>query len=85
MNLGPTELVILLVFVLPLIAVPIWAVVDAMGATEAQWAAVGQQRTLWIVLIGAGTLCGGFIGVVLAIVYLLTVRPKLAQARSAGP
>ena len=85
MNLGPTELVILLVLFVPFIAVPIWAIVDAMGATDAQWAAVGQQRTLWLVLIGAGTLCGGLIGVVLAIVYLVTIRPKLAQARSAGP
>ena len=85
MNLGPTELLVLLVLVVPFLVVPVWAVVDAMGATDAQWNTVGQQRTLWVALIAVGTFCGGPIGVVLAIVYLLTVRPKLAAARSAGP
>ena len=85
MNLGPTELVILLVFFVPLIAIPIWAVVDALQGTDAQWAAVGQQRTLWVSLIAVGTFCGGPVGLVLAVVYLLTVRPKLIAAKTMGP
>jgi len=84
MNLGPTELIILL-FLLSFIAIPVWAVIDALQARDAEWAAVGQQRTLWVSLIAIGTFCGGPVGVVLAIVYLLTVRPKLAAAKSTGP
>jgi hypothetical protein len=85
MNLGPTELIILLILFVPLLVIPIWALVDAMGATDAQWAAVGQQRTLWVALIAVGTFCGGPVGLVLAVVYLLTVRPKLLAAKSTGP
>jgi hypothetical protein len=84
MNLGPSELVILLVLV-GFIAVPVWAVIDALRASDAEWAAAGQQRTLWVLLVGLGALCGGIVGTILAIVYLLTVRPKLLAARSAGP
>ncbi|MGH8993094.1 MAG: DUF2516 family protein [Acidimicrobiia bacterium] len=83
MNLGPTELIILLVMV-GFIAVPVWALVDALRATDAQWAAIGQQRTIWVALIAVGTFFGGFPGMILAIVYLVSVRPKLLSARGAG-
>ena len=81
MNLGPAEMIIL-VGILVLLVLPVWAIVDALQATEAQWEAIGQQRTLWLVLIAAGTLCGGLIGTILAIVYLATVRPKLRTAQA---
>jgi hypothetical protein len=84
MNLGPTELIILL-FALSFIVIPVWALIDALRATDAEWAAVGQQRTLWLALIGVGTVCAGPVGTVLALVYLVSVRPKLLTARSAGP
>ncbi len=85
MNLGPTELVILLVLV-SLLAVPIWAVTDALRASDAEWAAIGQQRTMWILLIGLSVVCGGgVVGIILAVIYLVSVRPKLQAARSAGP
>ena len=84
MNLGPTELVILLAL-FALLALPIWAVVDALGASDAQWAAIGQQRTTWILLIGLSVVCGGgVVGVILAVIYLITVRPKLQAARPGG-
>lgn len=84
MNLGAPELVILLAF-LSLVVLPVWAVVDALQATDGQWAAIGQQRTVWVALLAIGTLCAGPVGLVLAIVYLLSVRPKLAAARTTGP
>lgn len=85
MNLGPFELLILLVFV-SFLALPVWAIVDALRASDAEWAAIGQQRTLWVSLIGLSVVCGGgVVGIVLAVVYLVTVRPKLQAARSAGP
>ena len=80
MNIGPTELLIIL-FVLSLFVVlPVWAIVDALRATELQWQVVGQNRYVWVALIAAGTFFGGFFGFVLAIVYLVSVRPKLARA-----
>ncbi|MGH9034671.1 MAG: hypothetical protein ACRD0O_02830, partial [Acidimicrobiia bacterium] len=65
--------------------IPVWALVDAVRATDAEWVGVGQQRTLWVALIGVGTVCGGPVGTVLAVVYLVSVRPKLLAARTAGP
>jgi hypothetical protein len=84
MNLGPTELVILLSFA-GLLVLPVWALIDALRATDSQWAAIGQQRNTWVALLAITVLCTGPVGLVLAIVYLLTVRPKLAAARTTGP
>jgi hypothetical protein len=83
-NIGPTELVILLALV-SLLVLPVWALVDALQATDAQWVAVGQQRTVWVALLAICTLCAGPVGPVLAVVYLVSVRPKLAAAKRTAP
>ena len=86
MNLGPTELGVLLLSLLLLavfLGLPVWAVVDAARATDQQWAAIGQSRTVWLILLVALTLAVPPVGFILSVVYLLTVRPKLAIA--AGP
>jgi hypothetical protein len=41
--------------------------------------AIGQNRVVWILLLAALTFAFG-LGVVLAVVYLVAVRPKLTAA-----
>jgi Na+-transporting NADH:ubiquinone oxidoreductase subunit NqrE len=87
MDLGPIEIVIIVVLALVLVglslALPIWAIVDAAGRPDAVWTAAGQNKVLWIVLIAALTVtCGA--GWIVAIVYLAAIRPKLVAAQAGG-
>jgi hypothetical protein len=82
MGLGPAELVVLL-FLVAILGLPVWAVADAARSTDRQWAAVGQSRTVWLILLVVLTVAAFPFGILLSVVYLLTVRPKLATA--AGP
>lgn len=75
MNLGPTEFIFLV-----LIALPIWAFVDAAIRPEPAWRKAGASKVLWLLLIGLGTFVCGLPGVVLAVVYLATIRPKVKAA-----
>ena len=78
-GLGPVELVVLVVLV-PLLVLPVWAIIDAIVRPDSQWAAADQSKTLWVVVLVAGTFALGPVGLVLAIVYFVSVRPKLQRA-----
>ncbi|HWC11401.1 MAG TPA: hypothetical protein VG455_09285 [Acidimicrobiales bacterium] len=68
-----------------LIALPIAGIIDATRRPVLQWKRVGLNRTTWIALMGAGTVLGfGVLGVVAAIEYLISVRPKLQLAAEMG-
>jgi hypothetical protein len=67
------------------LALSVWAMVDALRASDAQWQAIGQKRLLWVASVGAGAFLLGPLGAVFAIFYLVGIRPKLAAARSTGP
>ena len=77
-------LAILLGFVLFVagLALWLWAVVDAVRRPEAQWAAAGQSKALWLVVLVVSLLVGGlaWIG---ALLYLLVARPALTRAERA--
>ena len=79
MTLGPAELLIVLLLLFVLV-IPVWAVVDASIRTDGQWAAIGQNEVLWVVLLVVGIFVPP-LGIVLSIVYLTTLRPKLPGAR----
>ncbi len=65
------------------LGITIWGVVDALQRPDAVWAAAGQNRTTWVVLmIVLAFLCG--LGWVVALIYLLSIRPKLIAAQSGG-
>lgn len=66
------------------LAVGIIALVDATRRPDDEWARAHQNKTLWVVLIGVGfLLC--VVGVVLDLVYLLSIRPQLDRvAAGAG-
>lgn len=85
MNLGAPELLILLFGAVPY-AVIIWALVDAATRPDWAWERSGQNKALWIALLAVGLLLCA-IGFVLALVYLLSVRPQVArhQGGAASP
>lgn len=61
---------------LAVLALVVWAVVDMAGHSEAEFAAIGSNRTTWLVMTIVLTfVCG--IGWIPALVYLVSVRPKL--------
>lgn len=77
MNLGPTELIIIAVWLLAWV-VPIWAVVDAARRGDDQFGVVGQSRGTWLVLMILTAVFCGWIGTFFALYYLIAVRPKLS-------
>jgi hypothetical protein len=68
--------VVLLVLVIGLV-VPIWAIVDAASRPSGAFSAAGSSKTMWIVLIVVGWLVTGLIGIILAAVYLVSIRPRV--------
>lgn len=78
---GAAELLIIAVLGLISLAalgLVVWAVIDMAGHSEAEFAAIGSNRTGWLVATIALTfVCG--LGWIAALVYLLSVRPKLAR------
>lgn len=59
------------------LVLPILALIDAARRPQAQWQAAGQRQAVWIILNAvAVVLCG--LGWIIAAVYLLLIRPKLA-------
>jgi len=84
MNLGATELLIVVLLGVVPLALSIWGLVDASSRPDWAWQRSGQSRTLWIVLLAVSLpMC--FVGAVLALVYLLAVRPQLSRQQGAGP
>jgi hypothetical protein len=64
------------VFSIPL-AVSMWALLDAARRPEWAFSFANRSRTVWVVANGFGILfCG--VGVVVAVYYLLKVRPQIA-------
>lgn len=63
-------------------AVTIWAIVDAALTPDGSFRMVGQSKVMWIALIAGFTIATGVIGFVLALVYLLKVRPTLTPHRA---
>ncbi len=81
---GPAGIVAMVVGA-ALISLPIAGIIDAVRRPVIQWTRVGLSRMTWILLMSVGTLFGfGVLGVVAAIEYLMSVRPKLQLAAEMG-
>jgi hypothetical protein len=72
--------VLVLVCSVPLVLTA-WALLDAAGRPEWAWALAGRRRVVWLaaILFGGMTL---LVGLVVASIYLVRVRPALAAAES---
>jgi hypothetical protein len=78
--IGGPEILIVLAF----IALPIWALIDAASRPDAVWTAADQSKTMWIVLLVIGILIVFPVGIIVALIYLLSIRQKLAKVREAS-
>ncbi len=82
---GPAGIA-LLVIGLGLLSLPIAAIIDAARRPALQWTRVGLSRRTWVLVMVVGTILGiGIVGVVAALEYLTSVRPKLQMAAEMGP
>ena len=79
MNVGAPELVILMLWLVPL-ALAIWAIIDAAKRPDVAWTAIGKSRARWITLIAVFTFFCNLVGLVLSIIYLASIRAELAAA-----
>ena len=61
-----------------LLALPVWAVLDAMGRPERHWERIGNSKRMWLALLIAGAPLG--IGFAVAVAYFTKIRPRLSVA-----
>lgn len=80
-SVGPSELMILLILLVPL-SFTVFAIVDGARRPEWAWQQAGQSKALWIALQAVGIfVCS--LGVIMSIIYLAAIRPKLVLAEGA--
>ena len=80
MIFGPDLLVVLIafIFVLGFLGISIWAIIDVSSHSKEDFDSAGSSKTVWIILIAVFTVAYGF-GSLIAIYYLLRVRPKVLK------
>lgn len=61
-----------------LVALPVWALVDAVTRPRRFWQQVGARKGVWLALLGAGAPTG--LGFLLGLRYLTRIRPRLSTA-----
>jgi hypothetical protein len=71
---------LLLVILLVVWGVPIWALVDAASRSRDAFYRAGSSKTTWIIVIAASAFFLGPVGMCVAAIYLLSVRPKVKRA-----
>jgi RsiW-degrading membrane proteinase PrsW (M82 family) len=72
----------LIVLLVVAVVIPIWALVDAISRPGAAFKAAKSSKALWITLVVVTWLLTGFIGLVLSIVYLTSIRPRVKAVTS---
>jgi len=72
---GVDGIIILLVVLIPL-ALVIWAIVDVTKQPSLS----SSAKTGWIISLVVGILLFGIVGLIIALVYLIGVRPRLARS-----
>jgi hypothetical protein len=87
-NLGPLEWSVVATvgaLLLASVASVFWGIVDSAMRPESQWRAAGQNKALWVVMMTAGAFLPPPIGIIVAVAYLVAIRPKLIRAGLAEP
>jgi hypothetical protein len=67
----------LLIVLVVTLVLPIWAVVDAASRPSTAFKAAGSSKALWITLIVIFWFLTGLIGMILSVVYLVTIRRRV--------
>jgi hypothetical protein len=68
---------VVLVIGLMFLVLPIWAIVDAIVRPGAAFTAASSSKGFWIGVLLASWIITGIVGVVLAVVYLASIRPRV--------
>jgi preprotein translocase subunit SecY len=74
---------IVLVLVLVPLAVIVWGITDAAQRPAWAWDQAHRNRTIWIALQALAVLFF-FVGFILTLVYLTTIRREVAAAQASG-
>jgi hypothetical protein len=80
-NLGPTELLIILVWLIPL-ALTLYARVDAARKPMRAYEAAGVSKSLWVVLLAVSLIIP--CGMVLVLWWLISTGPKVNRQAQIG-
>ena len=75
MGFGLPEIIIAVLF----LGLPIWALIDVSRQPEPSFAAQGRNKSLWLVLLVVGIFVTP-LGVIAALIYLITIRPKIVPS-----
>ena len=67
-----------LLIILFVIALPLWAIIDALSRPAVAFSAAGSNKTAWVIVLLVATFVFG-IGLFLAAFYLIQVRRKVRQ------
>jgi hypothetical protein len=67
-----------LLIILLVIALPLWAIIDALSWPAVAFSAAGSNKTAWVIVLLVATFVLG-IGLFLAAFYLISVRRKVRQ------
>jgi hypothetical protein len=70
---------ILVFLVLICIGVSEWAIADAASRPESAFVGAGTSKVMWVALIAGFIVVFAPVGLILAIVYLSSVRPRLMK------
>ena len=79
---------------LGLLALKVWALVDAITRPAPAFVAAGKQtKVIWVAILAVAVVLGrigvlgifAIVGTIAAVVYLVDVRPAVAGTRSGGP
>ena len=72
---GDSFIVLIIVFVA--LVIPIWALIDSISRPSRTFTAAGSSKEMWIALIVVFWFFTGIVGVVLSIIYLVSIRPRV--------
>ena len=79
MNLGPTELFIILIAAIPFVVAVVGGL-DAAVKPAVQWNRAGENQMLYVLGQLLGAFFCGIVGLVFAIIYFARVRQKVVAA-----
>lgn len=65
------------VVVVAAIAIPIWAIVDAIRTPSSAFARAGSSKAMWLILLIVFAVLAFFVAAVIGVVYLARIRPRV--------
>jgi hypothetical protein len=74
-----------LLFLLGVIAIAVWAIVDAVRRPREAFSSAGSSKALWVTLLLVFAVLAFFVSSVLGAVYLWWIRPRVAAMQTSDP